>query len=86
MCREFLTTMRKDVKKNYLEEEIMKSTIAAVKHFIQSEDGPTAVEYAVTAALVIIAAIAGISALGTGLNTWFGATGDYVGALGPTTP
>ncbi|MFB3787084.1 MAG: Flp family type IVb pilin [bacterium] len=64
----------------------MKTTINAVKHFILSEDGPTAVEYAVTAALVIIAAIAGISALGTGLNTWFDATGTYVGELGPTTP
>ncbi|HXK94833.1 MAG TPA: hypothetical protein PKV38_14250, partial [bacterium] len=31
----------------------MKSVITAVKHFIQSEDGPTAVEYAVVAALVI---------------------------------
>jgi len=75
--------MSKDVKKSYMEEGIMKSVITAVKHFIQSEDGPTAVEYAVVAALVIVAAIVGISALGTGLNTWFGETGNYVGGLGP---
>ncbi len=59
----------------------MKVSFQAVKRFIESEDGPTAVEYAVVAALVIIGAIVGITALGTGLNTWFNGTGTYVGAL-----
>ncbi len=60
----------------------MKATVNAVKRFLVSDDGPTAVEYAVVAALVIIGAIVGITALGTGLNTWFSGIGGYVGGLG----
>lgn len=42
-----------------------------IKQFIQSEDGPTATEYAVMLALIIIVAIAGITLLGQKVNTIF---------------
>jgi len=43
----------------------MKGLIHRAKSFLKSEDGPTATEYAVMLALIIIAALAAITALGT---------------------
>lgn len=42
-----------------------------IKRFIQSEDGPTATEYAVMLALIIIVALAAITTLGEKVNTIF---------------
>ena len=42
-----------------------------VKSFLKSEDGPTATEYAVMLALIIIVAMAGITLLGAKVNTIF---------------
>jgi pilus assembly protein Flp/PilA len=39
--------------------------------FLKSEDGPTAVEYAVMLALIIIVCIVAITALGTNASTTF---------------
>jgi len=48
----------------------------AVKHFIVSEDGPTAVEYAVLVGLIIVALIATINQLETGIAGLFGKATD----------
>ena len=40
--------------------------------FLKSEDGPTATEYAVMLALIIVVSIATIKLLGTRVNTLFG--------------
>lgn len=40
-------------------------------HFLKKEDGPTAVEYAVMLALIIVVCIAAITALGTNANSTF---------------
>ena len=48
--------------------------------FLQNEDGPTAVEYAVMLALIIVVCISAITALGTGANATFQAVGAQVGA------
>lgn len=42
-----------------------------LKKFLQSEDGPTAVEYAVMLALIIVVCIGTITALGTKVNSTF---------------
>ncbi len=42
-----------------------------VKRFLQSEDGPTATEYAVMLALIIIVALTAITTLGTKVNDIF---------------
>jgi len=42
-----------------------------VKRFLQSEDGPTATEYAVMLALIIIVALTAIGLLGTKVSTIF---------------
>jgi pilus assembly protein Flp/PilA len=40
--------------------------------FLKMEDGPTAVEYAVMLALIIVVCIAAITTLGTNANQTFG--------------
>jgi pilus assembly protein Flp/PilA len=49
----------------------MKRFFSKVKHFVQSEDGPTAVEYAVMLALIIIVCLAAIQAVGNQANSTF---------------
>ena len=43
----------------------------SVTDFIQREDGPTAVEYAVMLALIIVVCLTAISTLGNNANTTF---------------
>jgi len=49
----------------------MKKWVAKVKNFLSAEDGPTAVEYAVMLALIIVVCIAAISALGSNASNTF---------------
>lgn len=42
-----------------------------MKRFLKSEDGPTATEYAVMLALIIIVALGAITLLGSKVNTIF---------------
>jgi pilus assembly protein Flp/PilA len=43
----------------------------AIRNFIQEEDGVTAIEYGLIAALVAVAIIVGATTLGTNLNDIF---------------
>ena len=52
----------------------------SVKNFIVSEDGPTAVEYAVMLALIIVVCLTAISTLGNNANSTFGTVGNSIGA------
>ena len=45
--------------------------LTKIRRFLQSEDGPTAVEYAVMLALVITVCLISIQALGSATNTSF---------------
>lgn len=49
----------------------MKSLALSVKKFIVSEDGPTAVEYAVMLALIVVVCLSAIQAIGTNATTTF---------------
>ena len=49
----------------------MKRAFERVKTFLVSEDGPTATEYAVMLALIIIVALAAITGLGSTVSTIF---------------
>jgi pilus assembly protein Flp/PilA len=42
-----------------------------VKSFLSNESGATAIEYGLIAALIAVAAITAMTAIGTGLNTTF---------------
>lgn len=54
----------------------MTNLIQGVKTFLVSEDGPTAVEYAVMLALIVIVCLTAIRAIGTNANTKFEAIRD----------
>ena len=49
----------------------MKALVKKAKTFLRSEDGPTATEYAVMLALIIIVALAAITLLGNKVKTIF---------------
>jgi pilus assembly protein Flp/PilA len=49
----------------------MKNLMNSVVNFLQREDGPTAVEYAVMLALIIVVCITAITAIGTNANKTF---------------
>jgi pilus assembly protein Flp/PilA len=49
----------------------MKKLLNPIINFLKREDGPTAVEYAVMLALIIVVCITAITTLGTKANTTF---------------
>lgn len=55
----------------------VKSWIA---RFLKDEDGPTAVEYAVMLALIIVVCIGAITTLGKNANTTFSSVGTAIGS------
>ena len=58
--------------------KIMNALGRWVKNFLQAEDGPTAVEYAVMLALIIVVCIAAITALGSNASNTFSYVGNVV--------
>ncbi len=52
-------------------EESMKNFGKKIQRFLASEDGPTAVEYAVMLALIVIVCLATITTVGQNANTQF---------------
>jgi pilus assembly protein Flp/PilA len=51
-----------------------------VVNFLKAEDGPTAVEYAVMLALIIVVCITAITALGTNANKTFTSVSNTIGS------
>jgi pilus assembly protein Flp/PilA len=60
-------------------ETEMRRIAQRVVSFLKKEDGPTAVEYAVMLALIIVVCIAAISALGKNANNTFSRVGSGLG-------
>jgi pilus assembly protein Flp/PilA len=52
----------------------------SLAHFLRREDGPTAVEYAVMLALIIVVCIAAITTLGQNANKTFDEVGTAIGS------
>ncbi len=50
----------------------------SIKKFMVSEDGPTAVEYAVMMALIIVVCLAAITTIGQNANSKFQQVGNYL--------
>jgi pilus assembly protein Flp/PilA len=57
----------------------MKKFLLHTRQFLVSEDGPTAVEYAVMLALIIVVCLAAIQAIGTNANTTFNSVAQQIG-------
>lgn len=56
----------------------MRNVTKSLVKFLKQEDGPTAVEYAVMLALIIVVCIAAITALGSNASSTFSAVGSAV--------
>jgi pilus assembly protein Flp/PilA len=56
----------------------MRSLTKTLVSFIKAEDGPTAVEYAVMLALIIVVCIAAITTLGSNANSTFSFVGSAI--------
>ena len=57
-------------------KKLSRRAAEQVVKFLKKEDGPTAVEYAVMLALIVVVCIAAITTLGTNTNSTF----SYVGS------
>ncbi len=53
-------------------------SLTRLRELLASEDGPTAVEYAVMLALILVACITVIATFGTNLSTTFSTIGSVV--------
>jgi pilus assembly protein Flp/PilA len=58
----------------------MSNFVSKIQRFLVSEDGPTAVEYAVMLALIIIVCLAAIGSIGTNANTTFTNVANSLGS------
>jgi pilus assembly protein Flp/PilA len=58
----------------------MRQFSEAVVNFLVREDGPTAVEYAVMLALIIVVCLAAITTLGQNANSTFTTVGNKIGS------
>jgi pilus assembly protein Flp/PilA len=60
----------------------MRKLVHHLVSFLKNEDGPTAVEYAVMLALIIVVCITAITALGTNANNTFSYVASDLGQVG----
>jgi pilus assembly protein Flp/PilA len=58
----------------------MLTIISRVRHFLTSEDGPTAVEYAVLVGLIVVAIVAVVGSLATSISGTFSTVSSTLGA------
>ena len=58
----------------------MKSLAKKVHRFLVAEDGPTAVEYAVMLALIVIVCLTAIQSIGTQASSTFNSIATELGA------
>jgi pilus assembly protein Flp/PilA len=58
----------------------MQVMVSKVRQFLVSEDGPTAVEYAVMLALILVACITIVQSLGLSASTTFSTVNSTVGS------
>ena len=61
---------------------MLKQTLRKVVDFIRNDEGPTAVEYAVMLALIIVVCITAVTTLGTNANNTFSYVSSQVGKTG----
>jgi pilus assembly protein Flp/PilA len=60
----------------------MRKFMQKVANFLKREDGPTAVEYAVMLALIIVVCITAITSLGNNAKGTFNSVANTVGGTG----
>jgi pilus assembly protein Flp/PilA len=63
----------------------MNTLLESVLRFLRAEGAPTAVEYAVMLALVVVVCLAALTALGTTVNATFTTMDNAIAGSGPRT-
>jgi pilus assembly protein Flp/PilA len=63
---------------SHLSGTAMRSTSKLLVSFLKAEDGPTAVEYAVMLALIIVVCIAAVTTIGSTTNSTFSFVGSAI--------
>jgi pilus assembly protein Flp/PilA len=58
----------------------MRQLVSGIARFVVSEDGPTAVEYAVMLSLILMLCIAGVRSFGSATGTMFSNISNSVGS------
>ena len=58
----------------------MRKIVNQIRRFVASEDGPTAVEYAVMLAMIVVVCLASIRTLGTNAKTSFTNIANSIGS------
>jgi len=58
----------------------MYKFVTTLVNFVNNEDGPTAVEYAVMLALIIVVCIGAIQLIGTNANSQFNTVANTLGS------
>jgi pilus assembly protein Flp/PilA len=58
----------------------MDKIVTRIRNFIRAEDGPTAVEYAVMLAMIIVVCLAAVRTLGTNAKTTFTNIANSIGS------
>ena len=58
----------------------MKNILIKLHRFVESEDGPTAVEYAVMLALIVVVCLTAIQSIGTNANSTFNSVATQLGS------
>ena len=61
---------------------MIKKLVAPLFRLVKDESGPTAVEYAVMLALIIVVCISAITVLGSNANNTFSYVGAEIGGTG----
>jgi len=61
----------------------MRALTSKVRQFLASEDGPTAVEYAVMLALILVACISVVKLLGQSANSTFSSVNNSMSTSTP---
>jgi pilus assembly protein Flp/PilA len=61
---------------------MLHKLLSSATAFLKNEDGPTAVEYAVMLALIIVVCITAITTLGSNANNTFSYVSTQVGSTG----
>jgi pilus assembly protein Flp/PilA len=61
-------------------EHEMRSLISKIQRFVVSEDGPTAVEYAVMLGLIVVAIVGVVGSLATSVSGTFSSVSSALGS------
>jgi pilus assembly protein Flp/PilA len=59
---------------------MMQQLLRSIRRFVEREEGPTAVEYAVMLALIIVVCVLAVTLLGQKSNAKFTTVGNAVGS------